>query len=454
MKKSILYILAGTSLSMFSCSKLLDKLPTDAQPGAEVLKSASNVLSVLAASYSRFTDNNFMGGEVKRTAELYGDQLDLTNATGGAPAQFVSRQFNTFNQQGRDLWFTGYEAISRANTVLNAIETSSFNDTSAAAKATWKGEALFIRGASHFELVRLFAKPYTSSPATNPGVVLRLKSLSASEAQIPLQRSTVQQTYDAVIADLKAAETLLPTLNGVRATKWAAKAYLARVYFSMGDYANAYTYANDVISAGGFTLGTDVTVPFISSGNIAAPPTGVVFIALGDGSRLRGNFWNSDLNNTYLPLNATTYQAITTRGGTRKTRLTTQALNGKGISLKWSLLGDVAINVPIIRLSEMYLIRAESSVQKGSFTDAAVRADYNAVRAVAGVAPDLVSSGATALLTAIRAERLVEFFTEGDGYHELRRLKLTIRGIAYDDAIGLLKIPDGEVRVNPGMIQN
>ncbi len=453
MKKIFLYILAATSLSMFGCSKVLDKLPTDAQPGDEVLKSASNVLSVLAASYNRFTDNNFVGGEVKRTAELYGDQVDLTNATGGAPAQFVSRQFNTFNQQGRDLWFTGYEAISRANTVLNAIETSSFSDTSASAKAIWKGEALFIRGASHFELVRLFAKPYTSSPS-HPGVVLRLKALSASEAQIPQQRSTLQETYDAVISDLKTAETLLPSINGVRATKWAAKAYLARVYFSMGDYVNAYTYANDVITNGGFTLGSDVTLPFISTGNITTPPVGVVFIVLGDASRLRGNFWNSDLNNTFLPLTSATYQAITTRGGSRKTSLTAQAANGKGISLKWSLLNDNAVNVPDIRLSEMYLIRAESNVQKGGFTDAAVRADYNAVRAVAGVTPDNATSGATALLAAIRAERLVEFFTEGDGYHELRRLKLPIRGIAYDDAIGLLKIPDGEVRVNPGMIQN
>lgn len=454
MKKSIIYILTASSLIFGSCKKLLDKLPTDAQPGDEVLKSANNVLGVLVASYSRFTDNNFLGGEAQRTSELYGNQLDLTNATGGSPAQFVSRQFNTFNQQGRDLWFTGYEAIGRANTTLKAIDGNTFSDTTDFAKSIWKGEALFIRGASHFELVRLFAKPFTSSPASNPGVVLRLKSLTATEAQVPQQRSTVKETYDAVIADLKTAETLLPSSNGIRATKWAAKAYLARVYFNMGDYANAFTYANDVINNSGYVLGNDVTAPFTTSGNLSSPPTGVVFIVLGDGGRLRGNFWNSDLNNTYLPLNVTTYQTISSNGGTRKTLLTKVAPNGKGISVKWSLLNDNAINVPIIRLSEMYLIRAESSVQKGGFSDAAVRADYNAVRAVAGVLPDNTTSGATALLAAIRTERTVEFFTEGDSYHELRRLKLSIRGIAYDDAIGLLKIPDGEVRVNPTMIQN
>ncbi|MFC4262119.1 RagB/SusD family nutrient uptake outer membrane protein [Ferruginibacter yonginensis] len=454
MKKILIGSFFAASILSTGCKKLLDKLPTDAQPGEEVLKSSSNVLSVLAASYSRFTDNNFVGGEVQRTAELYGNQVDLANATGGAPAQFVSRSFNIFNQIGRDIWFTGYEAIGRANVVLNAIDNNTFNDTTAAAKNTWKGEALFIRGAAHFELVRIFAKPYTANPTSDPGVVLRLRALNATEAQQQVQRSTVKQSYDAAIADLKAAEQLLPTTNGVRATRWAAKAYLARIYFNMADYANAFAYANDVITNGGFALGTDVKAPFTTTGNVASFPASVVFGVLGDGGRLRGNFWNSDLNNTFLPIANATFSNINARGGNRATFLSTSSTSGKGVSLKWSVLGDVAINVPVVRLSEMYLIRAEARVQTGTFTDAAVRADYNAVRAVAGVVADNSTSGATALLTAIRNERQVELFTEGDSYHELRRLKQSVRGIAFDDATGLLKIPDGEVRVNPGMIQN
>ena len=76
------------------------------------------------------------------------------------------------------------------------------------------------------------------------------------------------------------------------------------------------------------------------------------------------------------------------------------------------------------------------------------------MRAVAAVTADVTTTGAAALLTAIRNERAVEFFTEGDSYHELRRLKQNVRGIAYNDATGLLKIPDGEVRANLGIIQN
>ena len=457
MKKIILYTFLAAAIFTSGCKKLLDQIPGDAQPGDEVLKTSANAYAVLAASYERFTNNDFLGGNVTKTAELYGDQINFVNVTGGAEVQFTQRGFSSFNSIGRSLWFTGYDAIGRANVVIKALDENNYTDITDATKNTWRGEALFIRGVSHFELTRLFGKPYTSNPTADAGVVIRQKALSASEAQIPKQRATVKESYDAAIADLKLAETLLPAVNGgARATKWAAKAYLARIYFNMADYTNAFAYANDVITNSGYSLGTDVTVPFKTTGNLTTPATGVVMMILGDAGVQRGSFWNSDLNNTYLPLGSSIYSLITSKGGTRFTSLTAAATSpARGISTKWSQLGaSVGINVPLVRLSEMYLIRAEARVQNGGFTDATVRADYNAVRAVAGVAADAVTIGASALLSAIRDERAVEFFTEGDSYHELRRLKLNVRGIAYNDATGLLKIPDGEVRANLGIIQN
>ena len=456
MKKLIIFSFLAAAIFTTGCSKLLDQIPGDAQPGDEVLKSSANVYAVLAASYDRFVNNDFMGGNNVKTSELYGDQINFVNVTGGSEIQFTQRAFSTFNGVGRSLWFTGYDAIGRANVVIKALGENSYPDLKDSAKNIWNGEALFIRGVSHFELTRLFAKPYTSNPTSDPGVVIRQKALSASEAQIPKQRATVKESYDAAIADLKLAEMLLPAANtSGRANKWAAKAYLARIYFNMADYTNAFAYANDVISNSGFVLGTDVTVPFKTVGNVSNTTAGVIMMILGDAGTLRGSFWNNDLNNSYLPLSANTYSLITARGGTRLTALTAMSTTpARGISTKWAQLSTQGVNVPLIRLSEMYLIRAESRVQNSGFTDAAVRADYNAVRAVAGVAADVLTTGATALLAAIRAERTVELFTEGDGYHELRRLKLPVRGIPFNDATGLLKIPDGEVRANLGIIQN
>ena len=203
MKKLIIFSFLAATMFSTGCKKLLDQIPGDAQPGDEVLKSSANVYAVLAASYDRFTNNDFMGGNNVKTSELYGDQINFVNVTGGSEVQFTQRAFSTFNGVGRSLWFTAYDGIARANVVIKALSENSYSELKDSAKNIWNGEALFIRGVSHFELTRLFAKPYTSNPTADPGVVLRQKALSASEAQIPKQRATVKESYDAAIADLK-----------------------------------------------------------------------------------------------------------------------------------------------------------------------------------------------------------------------------------------------------------
>ena len=452
MKRKIITTLLLGAIVLSSCKKLIEVTPVNSQPGTETLKLGKNVQGVLTSAYEKLTSNQFLAGEVIRTNELYGDDVNFTNATGGAPAQFVSRDFSLFNQQGRDLWSAGYTAIGYSNIVIDAVDKNLFSDYTDTQKAQMKAQALFIRAVAHFELVRLFAKPFTSSPTTDPGIPIRIIAATSDQAKQPIPRNTVDEVYKQVITDLKAAENTLVASNSVFATKWAAKAYLARVYFNMADYNNAFTYSNDVITNGGFSLGTSVTAPFSTTGGtVPSPlPTGVLFLAVSDGSLLRGNFWNSDANATFLPMSTSLYADINSKGGDRKTQLTLNA--NKPISLKWS--GGSAINVPTIRLAEMYLVRAESRVQKGTFVDADVRADYNAVRAVANVAPDNSTTGATALLTAIRVERHVELAIEGDRFNELRRLKLNIRGLAFNDSKQLLKIPDSETTANPNIVQN
>jgi len=122
-------------------------------------------------------------------------------------------------------------------------------------------------------------------------------------------------------------------------------------------------------------------------------------------------------------------------------------------SLKFQ--GGDPVNVPVIRLPELYLTRAEARVQKGSFTPADVRADLNAVRTAAGLPANTTAASSADLLTAIRKERRVELLTENDRFHELRRLRsANIRGRAYDDSSALLKIPASETSANTLIVQN
>lgn len=462
--KKILLLTLGLSCGLLTgCESFLDLDSTNSQPDVEFLKSASNVESVLVGAYGQAFGKFFLGGEVIRTSEQYGDNLDLGRVTagGGAGAQFTTRDFSLFNSQGRNLWGRGYTAISRANTVITSIDQNTFS-AEQSVKDRLRGEALFIRGIVHFELVRLFAKPYTSNAGAEVGIPLRIISATTEQAAQRVPRNTVGEVYNQVISDLREAEALLPPTNGNRATRWAAKAYLARVYFNQEDYANAYTYSNDVIANGGFNLGDPanpdaVTIPFRQAGDVSPNGSPIILQAVSTSANdvsgtVRDNFFNTNESSVTLPLSSSLSDLLRNRGGRRDLLLVARPTSTLPYSLKYQ--GGNPINVPVIRLAEMYLTRAESAVLKGNFTPATVRADYNILRELAGLPADNTSASQEELLTAIREERRVEMFTENDRFHELRRLRQDIRGLPYNDSRMLLKIPDIEVQSNPDIVQN
>jgi len=454
----LIIILAGFALFTAGCEKYLDTKPLSEQPDTDVLKAKNNVLSVLYTAYDRIQSGNFVGGQAIEAAELYGDNIDLSVAALIASQDygpFTNRNFGIFNNVGRNTWSSGYSAIYNANIVIDAVDKNTFADATDAEKALYKAEALFIRALSHHTLVRLFALPYSNAPTTDPGVPLRITRPTPGEALNPASRATVAAVYTQVVADLKAAEQVLPATNGGQATKWAAKALLARVYFDMADYTNAFTYANDVISNGGFTLGANVQAPF---GNVGAAQAngGVIFqivnVTGDDGSgTIRGHYWNTVAANVFMPMSVGIYAAFGATDARRNSLIAAPA-GAKPFSLK--IQGNNPVNIPVIRIAEMYLTRAESAVRKGGYTAANVRADYNNLRALAGLPADNLSSTDTELYTAIQNERRLELAMEGDRYYELRRLKQQIRGLAFNDKTQLLKIPDSETRANPNIEQN
>ncbi|MBI3138354.1 MAG: RagB/SusD family nutrient uptake outer membrane protein [Sphingobacteriales bacterium] len=456
--KKIYSILLGFAFIAGGCKKYLDIKPINEQPDTYVLQTKANVLAVLYAAYDRVQADKFVGGRSLIAAELYSDNVDMTTSSLVSSQDygpFSNRNFGIFNNVGRDVWSTGYGAIYNANIVIDAVDKNLFPDATDAEKAVLKAEALFIRAISHHNLVRVFALPYSNNPTSDPGVPLRITRPTPAEALIPVPRAKVADVYQQIITDLKAAEMVLPATNGGRATSWSAKALLARVYFDMGDYANAYTYANDVIANGGFSLGANVTLPFRNVGPTQASG-GVIFQVInmtGDdnSSKLRGEFWNSNAANIIFYVDPAFYQSFDPLDARRNSLINPPGAN-KAYSLKY--MGSNPVNIPVIRLAEMLLTRAESAVRKGGYVAADVRADYNSLRTLAGLAPDLLSSTDSELLTAIQQERHFELATEGDRYYELRRLKQNIRGLAYNDKLQLLKIPDSETRANPDIEQN
>lgn len=456
--KKIFFILLGFTVITSGCKKYLEIKPINEQPDTDVLKTKSNVTAVLYAAYDRVQADRFIGGRALIASELYSDNVDMSTSSLVASQDygpFTNRNFGIFNNVGRDVWSTGYGAIYNANIVIDAVDKNLFADATEAEKSLLKAEALFIRAISHHNLVRVFALPYSSNPTSDAGVPLRITRPTPEEALLPVARAKVSEVYQQIITDLKAAELALPATNNGRATKWAAKALLARIYFDMADYANAYTYSNDVITNGGFTLGTSVTAPFRNVGPTQANG-GVIFQIInitGDdnSSKLRGEFSNSNPSSVIFYMDPVLYASFDA-ADLRKTLLINPSGTTKPFSLKYT--GSNPVNIPVLRLAEMYLTRAESAVRKGSYVAANVRADYNNLRVLAGLPPDITSSTDAELLAAIQRERRFELAIEGDHYYEMRRLKQQIRGLAFNDKAQLLKIPDSETRANRNIEQN
>jgi len=143
---------------------------------------------------------------------------------------------------------------------LGEYSTGELAECCSSDRDLFKGQALFIRGIVHFELLRFWMEP-----STGLGIpILTEPTKDFTEIKQP-KRETIADSYTAIINDLTTAIGLLPDDNDVYANKYTAKAFLARVYLMKGDYANALAQADAVIGSGKYTLPTSVEDAFNTS---------------------------------------------------------------------------------------------------------------------------------------------------------------------------------------------
>jgi starch-binding outer membrane protein, SusD/RagB family len=457
-------VLTLSLVVMAGCDDFLETEPATQIPTDDALKSGKNVESTLVSSYSDLVSFDVLGGRAQLYSELLSDNIGL-NEIVLSPTDFTGqvalRNTNVLNKDVDFLWTNGYRAIARANAVISAVDGKTMTDGTAVSEQNkWKGEALFIRAVTHFELVRLFGQPYSNNPSSDLGIPIRIRSLSEDEK---LPRATVDQVYAQVIKDLTDAIGLLPQKNGNRANVWTAKGYLARVYFSKLDYDNALTVAEDVITNSGLTLQENPFTPFRNIGNVTAQG-GVVFQIVKTDNPF-GSFRSQNSQYSLSQGTNGVYEALVASGAQDfRANATTGLVEGVRVySRKWD--ANVA-NIPVVRLAELYLIHAESAAQN---SDLGAAADsYNAVRGFAlgaGYTPVAFGTDGEAL-DAIRAERRIELLFEGDRLHELRRLKTPSFGevrngntvireaVAFNATSLLLKIPVSETSGNPEIVPN
>lgn len=488
--------------SLSSCvNDWLDVAPSDGTDADAALTSSSDLAAARTGMYAALKGNSNLVDYYGQQFFVYGDvhagdDYQYNNIGGSNRASFyydmtyqTASEFSSSTSSSNVAWKSPYIVIGRANRIIAAAEGGALSDA-AEAKATidqYAAEAKVLRALAHFDLVRIYGKPYTEDQGASLGVPLVTGVL---ESNAKPARSTVAEVYTQVVKDLTEAissNALATETEPGYVSVWGAKAILSRVYLNMGDYANALSVAEDIIKNSGAALWTrdqyfkawDASTPneseFLFRLNVAGSTDNNDLNGIGNLQQRDGyeemvatkkfvDMLTSDpkdvRNDMFLPATAAKEVAIY---GTNKVFL--NKLRGQGGNLR-----NVTI-VPIIRLSEVYLTAAECAFRNNDKTKAVEYLNdlvKNRTTTVASLATvdnitlerilierrkELIGEGQRYFDALRNNETITRYTSEADkGWHKI--LSKEAQSFNRDYFKAIAAIPQAEINANPNIKQN
>lgn len=444
--KTIKAVFVLLTISFWSCNDNLNIDPEQYLNTEKVVSTSDNLNKILNNAYGTARSRTLYGGGFVLASELIGNGGDLAwNGTYVGPAEYNEKAMLPDNGFVEDFWMNGYEVINQANIVLENLAV--YED--AEEKGTKEGEAKFLRGLIYFDLGRFFAKPFNAAaPNTQLAVPVMLTAVIDPYTLEYPARNTLAEVNAQVVIDLTDAYNMLPASNSFYATKYSAAALLARVYLDMGIYDKARDLADEVLRESGASLTGDFAAAFNNDAN-SSEDLFAMQVTSQDASVNDNNlFWagkdfggrsgNPDVS--IEEAHADVYDDTNDQRAQffyeAKWTCTTKWKNQFG-------------NIPLIRLAEMYLIRAESNVRLSTVIGDTPLNDVNALRS---------RSGANALaavdLETVLMERKRELAFEGFALFDAKRLQSNVGDIPYSANNLVMPIPQRETDANTNLIQN
>ena len=427
MKKNYItrLVLGAMSLLMVAsfaaCEKNLDVSP-DPSFGldpAEAIKNADDMQKLLNSCYDACA--NMMGGQFQVISDLLADDVTRPLNNDGNMTAIYNRSGAQFNGTSNSAYAQPYFTIYRVNVMDLYYSQVSF---AAGEKERLQGEAAFLRALCHFETVKLWAQPagYTTDNS-HLGIIERVRAKN----EVVL-RSSVADNYNLIISDLEKAISLLPTSNGVYANQNAAKALLAKVYFTMGNYTAALPLLNDVIGAG-YTLSDSlnrfVRADVESEIIFGFVTTNSAYDINSRGSGFKGSYRN-DISIPSLGISSELYTLLTADTADRRSKFVTVLNPGQANEIKASTkfnLNNFATSY--LTLTDMLLMRAEIYALQSNSTAAIADLGLIVKRAYGVTSSKYVSlSGLSgqALIDEVRLQRRLEMHLEGDRLTQVKRI--------------------------------
>jgi starch-binding outer membrane protein, SusD/RagB family len=454
--KNIKYILALAAFFFASCD-ILEENPESFISPENFYKTKSDALAATTATYAALRTN----GDTNRN---YAIMLDVTtDDMFPLPINNDRVQLDTYTHTSqnviiREAWQNFYRGITRANTAIDRIPGIAMEEE---LKNRLVAENKFLRAFYYFHLVRTWGRV--------PLIVNEITSLA--ELDYP-ERAPVDDVYAQIIKDFSEAEAALPvSYSGAdrgRATKGAAKAFLASVYLTRGQFDLAAQKAKEVMDpAFGYGLWDNYADVFDVKNEFGKE---AIFDAqfmsgpAGQGSNLIAFF--AQENNTVAGRGFGSFQPtpeLYESFDPQDKRLPvffTTGTDGKQYANKWvdadaTTANQADNNYPYMRYAEVVLTFAEASNEVSGPNQEAYDA-VNMIRERAGLAP-LEGLTQDELRQAILRERRLELCFEGKRWYDLVRtgtLVSTLRAKGnsnIQDYHTLFPVPQLEIDLNENL---
>ena len=481
MNKIIKYTTLILAVISFSCKDLLEVTPRQSLDTATALSTQDGINAAVTSVYSNLKNGALFGRDLLAIAECLGDDARVINRAGG---RFVNEAQNVINNHLGG-WGRYYIAINEANLILKALPNSNFTQVQ---KDGIEGEMKFLRALLYFNLSRVYAyEPKVIIPLTDKGGVPLLLDGIDDPAQISYPaRASVEDVYKQIYKDLTDAVAKAPLAGGPnKVTKAAANALFARVALYNQDYENAIKYSTDALAGGvGRFVGNNEYVAAWRSNSNPESIFEVLFQtrqeSLGVNDALQSaytsiasvsqasalaasrptplpvaNGWGAVVPTTaFLALNvATDVRRGLYQDGLNRSNIVV-AENTKFLGKSGVVYMD---NVPVIRVSELYLIRSEAYANLATPNLVGALADVNQIRVRAGLAPSTASTKA-AIITEMELQRRLELAFEGHRWFDLKRwgrnVVKTTGTVVYGDTRTVASLPNAEIIANKNLVQN
>lgn len=459
-----------------SCSDFLTEEPKQEQSNELTFATFDGVNKAAAAMYGMFQSDAWYDGEFTLMSELRCGNAKNPTSVPGSGRYRSDTQWIYSDHSTSPLWSYAYYTIARANNVINNLDDKVGKDATQQQVNNVKAEALFIRALCYFDLVITYCQPYNYNATEDDkmGVPLVLVTENGKPA-----RDSKENVYNQIVADLLQAESIMAddyvragvTDKAATPTKPAIQALLSRVYLYMNKWQEAADYATKVISNKKYELAPADAYAAMFSAATAPEGGEIIFEVYGSD---KNEYWDNS-GWAHLPYITTTDDKgshgdvcatkdlydLYSEGDVRKSMFkqhgndyfpTKYSGKPKDSDPKYT-------NVPILRLSEMYLNRAEAIINGASIQGVTAESDLRKIATVRGA-----SQTAAATKQGVFDERRRELAFEGHITADYARCNKSMTRKDFDDSknkdvafpsyMWALPIPHRELTANPNVAPN